>query len=506
MSENESDVSNTFRRSALTSRSPTRYQANAPMADMPLNDNALYEQMKKIEAMLSLANENIALLKAENIQLKKQLATNSGIDLMPTVPTRVYQTDEDELAEETKWTTVQRSAKRQKRPAQSPPENPVKTAEKTNTVPKKTSPQKVKKVVPPPPVNVIGVQEHTKIKEILTSSNAGECKLIALKNDVWKINTSNPDNYRNLVNYLNTQNIEWYTYEDKNDRLTKVMARGLHPTCDPTEIVDDLIQKGLQITNATNIKKKERTSNEEGIRSTKLRGLPLFMLTFKKEEDIHKIYTISSILNIKVKIEAIRKNSNQIPQCKKCQGFNHTEKYCHKNIKCVKCAENHPTKDCTRDIKLPAKCTNCNGQHPASYRGCDVAVQLQNLRNKAIKAKQTSIKPRKTIVQVQEPKTPVKLVEAKSSNMTSQPTETTPKGTKTYSEVLKLMAPVKETQQNLKEDQNRTQKTLEQILQKLENINERINQNTESIQRCGKNFELIFKYLDTKKTWKEYIK
>lgn len=62
----------------------------------------------------------------------------------------------------------------------------------------------------------------------------------------------------------------------------------------------------------------------------------------------------------------------------------HTKNYCCKPPKCVKCAGDHETIKCTKqDNELP-KCCNCGQNHPASYRGCQVAKDLQKLRNKNI--------------------------------------------------------------------------------------------------------------------------
>lgn len=91
------------------------------------------------------------------------------------------------------------------------------------------------------------------------------------------------------------------------------MARGLHPTYMPEEIIKELQGKGLAITEATNIIKK-RKEEDKVIRTS----LPLFMQVFDKKEDIKKIYDIKSILGIVVKIEPFRKTSPLIPQCKRC--------------------------------------------------------------------------------------------------------------------------------------------------------------------------------------------
>ena len=112
--------------------------------------------------------------------------------------------------------------------------------------------------------------------------------------------------------------------------------------------------------------------------------LPLFILTFHKDEGINKIYNIQYICRMKIKIEAL-KSSKLIVQCKKCQRYGHTQNFCKRDPKCVKCAGDHLTVDCTKPKKLQnPKCANCGESHPASYRGCVIAKELQKGRNKIL--------------------------------------------------------------------------------------------------------------------------
>jgi hypothetical protein len=39
----------------------------------------------------------------------------------------------------------------------------------------------------------------------------------------------------------------------KKTRQIRVVAKGIHPSCDPMEIIADVINKGLKITMATHI-------------------------------------------------------------------------------------------------------------------------------------------------------------------------------------------------------------------------------------------------------------
>ena len=117
------------------------------------------------------------------------------------------------------------------------------------------------------------------------------------------------------------------------------------------------------------------------------------MLTFDKSDNIDDIYRIKTILSIVVRIEPMRRNLKMIPQCKRCQGFNHTQMYCKNEPRCVKCAGNHLSQVCGVNKQTSATCANCKGKHPANYRGCEVAKELQKRRDALLKPINAKSKP-----------------------------------------------------------------------------------------------------------------
>ena len=82
-------------------------------------------------------------------------------------------------------------------------------------------------------------------------------------------------------------------------------------------------------------------------------------------------------------------HKKDIPQCIRCQQYGHTKNYCNGNPARVKCVEKHLTINCPYVGKInEVKCFSCNGNHPASYKGCVIRKQLQRklfppLRNRA---------------------------------------------------------------------------------------------------------------------------
>jgi hypothetical protein len=67
----------------------------------------------------------------------------------------------------------------------------------------------------------------------------------------------------------------------------------------------------------------------------------------------------------------------EIIQCFNCQEYGHTKSYCAYPPSCVRCADFHPTQQCTKSKDTPATCALCGGDHIANYRGCSVHKSLQ---------------------------------------------------------------------------------------------------------------------------------
>ena len=277
-----------------------------------------------------------------------------------------YETDEaefDPAARGAEWMAARPTKKR--KASSSPRISPAKPA-----VPDKPAAKTPPK---PPPIFVQGKGLHEITTFLKTNNLKATTKAMRLANN-FKINPVNEEEYKKTSQWLNDTKAEWHTFENKHTRPLRVMARGLHKDTNPDDIAADLVAQGFKIANnqaAVNIK-NSRTKQ----------ALNLFMLSFQHEQDPKAVFGIRFIERQIVKIEEIRNKRRNIAQCKKCQDFNHTQAFCHRKPACVKCGGAHLTQTCTKSKDEPAKCVNCNGAHPASYRGCTYAANLQQARKK----------------------------------------------------------------------------------------------------------------------------
>lgn len=275
-----------------------------------------------------------------------------------------YGTDDEELSKETEWirTKARKKRKLNTSPSLSPPQ------------PHKAMNEKVKKIPAPPPIIVDGVIDYQNFYDFLsTNQSAVTFKIKILSGDSVKINACNDEAYRSITKSLTENNCLWHSYENKQDRPIRVMVKKLPSTCKPDRIISDLQTKGYQIEDAVN-KLSWKTKEP----------LNMFMLTFNNKEEINKIYEIKIILGCTVDIQPLR-SPKLIPQCKRCQVYGHTHKYCAKEPRCVKCTGKHLTKDCRKPAEQKPKCVHCGEAHPANYRGCIIAKEMQKIKNKTLK-------------------------------------------------------------------------------------------------------------------------
>lgn len=352
-----------IRSSSLSNNKTKTQDVNVMQTEKYLSEprSDVVEKVKNLEEQLKAAQNEIKELKQ---LLRDQLSKNnySSVDSSE---------EEDLVAKETAW-IMQKNRKR--RIQHSPEEKQSKSIPKVIEGPKITEKPEGSKNKKPPPVVLGNVENYTEINKTL-QANKLNFRANLMNNNQLKINVDNELEYRNLTGYLNNTKIEWHTYENKQTRPIRVMVRNLHPSCNPEDIKDELLSNNFMIIDVVNKTKKIK---DKGI--TKQIPLPLFLLSFANTEDIKKIYEIKYLCHMAVKIEAVRSNK-LMPQCKRCQRYEHTQKFCKREPICVRCAGNHLTINCQMPKDKTPKCSNCAEAHPASYRGCLVAKELQKRRN-----------------------------------------------------------------------------------------------------------------------------
>lgn len=225
-----------------------------------------------------------------------------------------------------------------------------------------------------PPIMVTAVHEYNVMVKSLNNI-AKDKYTIKVNGDRIKIMPRDVENYRKIIHMLKEQEVEHHTYQLKQDKKFRVVIKNIHYNVDKTELKAAIEEKGFQVcdiyTPTSRITKKP---------------LSMQFVNLENTPNVKNIYNIEYLLNTKVIIEPPRPTRN-IPQCARCMTYGHTQKYCYRRARCVRCGQGHATKDCKKPEETPPKCALCSEQHPANYKGCRVYKEIQSRKFPPIRQK-----------------------------------------------------------------------------------------------------------------------
>lgn len=141
----------------------------------------------------------------------------------------------------------------------------------------------------------------------------------------------------------------------------------------------------------------------------------VYMLSFKTgATSMEYLRSIKTIDKISVRWDRYRaKNFNGLPQCRNCQRLGHSSENCRAPPRCLVCAEQHLTSNCTKKIlrkdlkqkqlngetieRSYIKCALCGEQHTANYLGCKERKQYINVQQKVIQDNPAKLRNRSRV-------------------------------------------------------------------------------------------------------------
>jgi hypothetical protein len=203
------------------------------------------------------------------------------------------------------------------------------------------------------------------------------------------LQTFSPEDFGRCKEGLRKTNTPFFTYNPKNERPIKYCVKFIPNDISTEEIEQDLLAQKIPFL-AVN-----RIYNNKTLPKTPTQ---VILITINGT-DAAAFQKLKHLCRLSVKTEIY--NNNNLPQCHNCQRFGHSSYNCHLQPYCVKCGGKHASTTCK--IKLnpenPAatealiKCCNCNGNHPASYRGCPAYIKAKAQHAEKSKTKTAPPKP-----------------------------------------------------------------------------------------------------------------
>ena len=398
------------------------------------NEETLFRAWQKSETQRVEAESKIAELQFQVQDLFARLKALEGKTVEKPVQ---YETDEEELAREIDWiynkkkveiaaenneapfTQVTKKRKRERNSVTPITSSPANEKAKIGKVTNITNTRKAKT----PPVYIL-YEEQKDLLQIIDALNHQDINGVIISNNTIKASPNDSLKQMELIRTLNNLGFQYHTYENKQLRTIRVMARGIHHLT-PVDHIQKYINEKYKLDCVKVAPKLQYKTKKP---------LNMFMLTFANGSSIDDIFNIKEICRQIITIEAI-KGTKEIAQCKKCQQFGHTKTYCARIPKCARCAETHLTKDCNKDGRSAPICVNCKGNHPASYRGCPNAKEAQKARNRNNKASKPMVP--KQVTKAETKKEKVQRLQKEIAPILNKINKPAPEKSLTYAQVTK---------------------------------------------------------------------
>lgn len=216
----------------------------------------------------------------------------------------------------------------------------------------------------PPPIWCPDIKSVAKLQQVIDEVIDPKSYVIKPKRNNIGVLTNCSDDYRAVVKHLSKIGLQFHCYQLKEDKPYRVCVKGLHSSTDVDQIKSDICLKGHTVVNVFNpLSRIDKTP------------LNIFFVDLAQATNNKQVHDLRIIARQRCTVELPRK-FNDLTQCHRCQEFGHTQRYCHKAPRCVRCAGQHSSKDCLRARDQPPICAHCEEQHPANYRGCLVYKRL----------------------------------------------------------------------------------------------------------------------------------
>lgn len=233
-----------------------------------------------------------------------------------------------------------------------------------------------KKFKPPP---IILHTELKKPKETYKQIQTWAKKPIYFKviNNLRHIHTSDKSDFYEIRKKLDEIKFEYQTHTPKDEIPKKLILKGLDEAYTAEEVKEDLKSQLDSVVDVKRLSKTTSTGEKVPIN--------VFIVYFTYETRLSVAMKVLQYCCLhRIKLDYFKRSGvRRYTQCFNCQSFGHESRNCTLKYKCVKCTESHAPGECSkRKEDKNAVCVNCNGSHPANYRGCVKAKQYIAKKNK----------------------------------------------------------------------------------------------------------------------------
>jgi hypothetical protein len=237
----------------------------------------------------------------------------------------------------------------------------------------------------PPPLNIAGV-EYARVNELLTKIRTKvDDYVLSLTSFGVRVFAANTDRYNVLKNELIAAKIRFFTYQLREEQMTKIVLHGLF-NMPLNELKTHLADVGVKPANIKAMNIHHKRNNDHAV----------YLLYFLKSDKIKisSLREIPGVCHLKVRWQYYQNKRNGPMQCSRCMSYGHGGQNCAMNPICIRCGEGHLSSECgylfdpvskqprTRIPDDVVKCGLCGQNHTANFSGCEKRQEFLDRQNR----------------------------------------------------------------------------------------------------------------------------
>jgi hypothetical protein len=162
------------------------------------------------------------------------------------------------------------------------------------------------------------------------------------------LHTKSSHNYNIVLTEIQAAKLAYHMYPLPEAIQQRLVLTGIPPNVPEEDVREELAAHDIQTMRVTQITKKDKSTQ------TVITKHPIFVITFQLGTDVRKVLQLHKLCHCIIRWENY-KNSQPVRQCFNCQSFRHFSNFCGWPSKCVKCDQQHESKDCMKPATSPPK-------------------------------------------------------------------------------------------------------------------------------------------------------
>lgn len=214
---------------------------------------------------------------------------------------------------------------------------------------------------PPPPIYLRQKEKWDHVSALCRNKGVNFTHAKSTRDGI-KIQVSSSSDHRRLTSSLREEGIGYHTFALEDERLLRVVIRGLPAEHSTTSIKEDLLSQNFPVREVHRMVSARTKKTYE-----------LVLVVLDRSPEGKRIFDLKVVNDLSgLSVEPPHRSGNPA-QCHRCQLYGHSARNCFARPRCVKCLGDHGTADCNRTPEStdPPACVLCGTTgHTANYRGC----------------------------------------------------------------------------------------------------------------------------------------